>query len=668
MKTSIFILFALAASMSFAFSYPYDENSKLKFGKIDAAELEMAVYEKDTGAAAVVLADIGRTYFNYSTAKGDFEIVFEKHCRVKILKNNGYDYANIEIPIYRSGSVKEMVSGLKAATYNLENGKMTTAKLERKNTFEESQSENVAIVKFTMPNIAVGSVFEFTYRIISDLWRIRGWEFQNDIPVSWSEYEISVPEYYQFLKIGQGYEGFYLNNSKKESKSITFLVNGKSEALLYTNYITYWAAKDMPGLADEKFIASPEDFTTKVEFQIATIQLPYSRVYNILADWPEVEKKLLEDEDFGLQINRSGFMKTELQTETQGCADDLCKAVKVYEFIRRNMAWNNRSSYYCETNVKKAFTDRVGNSAEINLALIAALREVDLQADPVILSERNNGRIHPVHPILSKYNYVIAAVKIEGKDFLFDATDKFVSPGLLPARCLNYQGRLISKTNSRWIGLQNMGQSAAMIQADLHLTEDGTLAGKLQMSLSGYQAVNGRKSIFLSEEDYIKKLKDNKKTWDIRQFSFENKEKLGEKLISNFEIEIAEAAQIAGDVIFINPMLTEGMTENPFNQEKRKLPIDLNYPVNSLNHFTISIPEGYEVDEFPKNTMIALPNNGGTFAYSISIIGDKIQVLSNYNIKKTFFQPEEFLYLKEFHSLVVAKHAEPIVLKKLKKS
>lgn len=666
MKITILFLLNVVLLASTALAFPYNDQVRMKFGKLDMEELTMSSYAQDTGAAAVVLADVGRTYFTYNSSKDDFDIIFEQHCRIKILKNSGYDAANIEIPVYHYGTAKESVSGLKAVTYNLVNGKMTETKLERKNIFDEKQSENWDKVKFTMPNIAVGSVFEFTYRIVSNIWMIRGWEFQRDIPVAWSEYEVSVPEYYDFLKIGQGYEPFYKNSSRTESASISYLNGGRTEALLYTNYITYWSAKDLPGLANEKFIATPDDFATKVEFQIATIKLPGDLVRNIFADWPEVQKKFLEEEKFGSQINRSGFMKEELAAETSDCADDLCKAHKVYEFIRRNMQWNERSSMYCETNVRKAFTDRVGNSAEINLALVAALREADLQADPVILSERSHGRVHPIHPLLHRFNYVIAAVRIGGKDVLLDATDKFVVFGQLPARCLNYQGRMISKDNSRWINLQNLGQSISMTTAELTLGGDGTFEGKVSFSSNGYQAVNERKALFHSEEDHVKRLKDEKKNWEIANYRFENKEDLNKSLLCEYDVRIAESAQAAGDLIFIDPMLTEGLGENPFKQEKRKLPIDLNYPTSKICNFTINLPEGYEIDELPKPLMLSLPDNSGSFSFSISQNGTKLTIMSNYHVKKTFYMPEFFQSLKEFHNLIVAKHAEQIVLRKMK--
>ena len=60
------------------------------------------------------------------------------------------------------------------------------------------------------------------------------------------------------------------------------------------------------------------------------------------------------------------------------------------------------------------------------------LRELGLQSDPVILSTRSNGAIHPAQIMVNQFNYVIASVNIGDKTYLLDATEKEGSYNLLP--------------------------------------------------------------------------------------------------------------------------------------------------------------------------------------------------------------------------------------------
>ena len=299
-----------------------------------------------------------------------------------------------------------------------------------------------------------------------------------------------------------------------------------------------------------------------------------------------------------------------------------------------------------------------------NLLLVAALRTAGINADPVILSTRDHGRIHPVYPMIDKFNYVIAHAVVDNKGVVLDATDKYLGFGQLPERCLNFKGRLISPSQSRWIELSSLGESVSMITAELDITPQGQLKGKMNISSTGYDALNRRKQIIDNQEEFLKKLKDKNQHWEIIDHQFQNLKNLNEKMVCEYELELTDMAQNAGDVIFINPLLSEGLDENPFKQETRKYPVDMVYPRSFIIHMTLNLPEGYEVDEMPEPARILLPDNGGAFSYNITKLGDKLQVMSNYSLKKAFFMPEDYRGLKEFHDIVVTKCAEQVVLKK----
>ncbi len=89
--------------------------------------------------------------------------------------------------------------------------------------------------------------------------------------------------------------------------------------------------------------------------------------------------------------------------------------VAIYEFIKDKMLWNNTYSLFTKTTLKSAYNKGEGTVGDINLLLIASLREYNINAIPVIISTRKNGFINPAYPSISDFNYVIAYVKIEDK-------------------------------------------------------------------------------------------------------------------------------------------------------------------------------------------------------------------------------------------------------------
>ncbi len=132
--------------------------------------------------------------------------------------------------MYKDGSQDETISGLKAVTYNLENGKIVETKAKSDGFFNEKFSDNLTLVKVALPNVKVGSVVEITYKINSDfLMNFWDWEFQETIPVVWSEYRASIPEYFNYDKYMQGYIPLDIADEKVVSNSITITSKERSD-------------------------------------------------------------------------------------------------------------------------------------------------------------------------------------------------------------------------------------------------------------------------------------------------------------------------------------------------------------------------------------------------------------------------------------------------------
>src|SRR5688572_31504277 len=180
------------------------QKSPVKFGEIPMADMTMTVYDKDSSASAVILSDYGEAYVDLNGATAT--MTFERHTRIKILKKDGLKWADASIPLYHAGSTEEKVAGLKAVTYNLENGKIVESKMSKESVFKEKFNRNVNLQKFTLPNVKEGAVIEYSYKLISEFFtNFPNWEFQSTIPTRHSEYWAMIHNYFTYLKYMQGY-------------------------------------------------------------------------------------------------------------------------------------------------------------------------------------------------------------------------------------------------------------------------------------------------------------------------------------------------------------------------------------------------------------------------------------------------------------------------------
>src|SRR6185369_6514099 len=189
--------------------------SPAKFGNVTEKDFDNKVYSIDSNANAVVIADIGNSEIE-GNSKGWFSFVFRHYKRVHILNKNGYNLADVTIPLYTRGDAEEQLDKVKAVTYNLENGKVVESKLDTKaSLFKDKLSRNWVEKKFTFPNVKEGSIIEYEYTVTSDfLTNLQPWEFQGGVPRIWSEYNLSLPEFLGYVFLTQGSTSYDINDKK----------------------------------------------------------------------------------------------------------------------------------------------------------------------------------------------------------------------------------------------------------------------------------------------------------------------------------------------------------------------------------------------------------------------------------------------------------------------
>lgn len=625
------------------------QKAPVKFGDVSMEELSMKRYDLDSSSAAVVLADFGEVYIDVSTVK----LIFERTTRIKILTKEGLDQANIEIPLFHSNSAKEKVSNLKAVTYNLESGKIVSTKMAGSAVFEERINKYFDNQKFTLPNVKEGSVIEYTYKIYSDfIDNFPNWEFQREIPTVWSEYRAHIPEFFIFEMYTQGYVSVSVN--VKDQVQADYNVKERQ-----------WVARDVPAFKPEPYMTCEDDYISKINLALSHIDFPGQPTREIMGSWAKLNAIMLNSDYFGKLITGSGFLKKKVEELTTGVNEPEKKLAIIYDYVKKAIEWNKEDDRSADnTNLKKVFDDARGNSAEINLALTSMLVKADLAAQPVLTSTRDHGVIRISYPMEKQFNYVLCAVTINGKMLLLDATDRLLPMNILPQRCVNSQGLIISPVMSKWIDIPSTVRSKTTVQTALELGTDSQLTGKIEYASSGYAAHSVRKKYqSKGKDEYVKSIM-GQKTWEVSASDIKNIDKIHENVIESYDITIADHVNSAGDIYYIDPFITGKYSENPFHHEKREYPVDFGSSFDRVYMIKLTIPEGYKVDELPKAKILVLPDNAGKYMYNVLQSGNMISITSILNISKPIFTQLEYPDLREFYNQVVAKEAEQIVLKK----
>lgn len=632
-----------------------------EFGELTVLEREFKSYDKDTTAHAVYLYEKGENYFE--VRREYVWLITKYHAKIKVLDTEGFSEADISIPYYRSERQSEKINNIRAITHTND----VRYSVMSANVFDVETSEHWSEKRFTFPNVKEGSVLEYTYEIQSPFfYNLKGWQFQEDIPKVYTEYNAKIPGNYVYNRSLVGSLPLDVNDAtiKRSCFSIPGVTaQADCEVLMY-------AMNDVPAFEeDEEFMLSASNYRSRLEFELSEYEGFTGRKERFTKSWKDVDREFRTDGDIGGQLRKRNYFERNLPLDIiSGNVDDLTKARNLFEFVKSHYSWNGKYGIFRDNNVKKAFDEGSGNVAEINITLINLLNAAGIDTDLMLLSTRMHGLPKRTHPVMSDFNYVVAKTEINGETYLLDATEKQLPFGMLPYRGLNYYGRVMDLDgDSYWYDIVAERENGIVVRAKMELDpENGMVLGEFDKALQGYDAYFKRSHIAsLSEEEYLDEIeKESRDGFYIKSYEKIEEKSAEKNLVERFTFEV-EGLEASSN-IFFNPFLVKYFSTNPFKAETRNYPVDFGYLRKFYYMANIKVPDGYRIKELPKPINLALPDGSGVLRYNTTNMEDNVMVVFSIQLKSTQYTSEGYHYVKEFFANAVeGQNQSYLVLEKI---
>jgi hypothetical protein len=631
----------------------YDLNSY----RVSSPDLTMDVFEKDSLANALVLYEFGKSYIDDT----NFDLTFEFNQKLKILNRNGFDKANITVYLYNNEDDKEIVQDIIATTYNIENGEITSTKLDKNNIYKEKYNDNYTLVKFSMPNVKPGSVITYSYKIKSPfIYKYKSWRFQDDIPKLYSEYQTSIPAVYEYNIKLVGSLKLDKNEQVIKRHCVVNGVGGYADCT-----VTIYVMKNIPAFINESFMTTRDNYLSRIEYELKTVKGFDGSRKNITRTWRSADKELKVDESIGRQMKKNGLVKGLLNTKITSEINELIKSKSIFKFIQNNYTWNEKFNTFNNVSVKDLIKTKTGNVSEINLLLYNILSEQGINVTPVLLSTRSNGLPTKIYPVISDFNYIILQANINGEKYFLDATDKYLSFGQIPFRCLNQYGRLLDfKNGSEWVPIKVKTSSIKQYNVSLSINESQETVGNVKYKTTGYHALPIKSSFFRNPSEHFKSYQDKFPEIEILNYKTNYDDKNSALFEEMFDVKLSN--QLVGDNLYINPFLFVFFESNPFKLEERTYPIDFGYKDAYLYSLKFKIDKGYEVVDFPKEKLYKLPNNKGTVVLKSLKKNNTVSIYFKFDFKDAIYDSSYYPYLKEYMSTVIDVQSNSLIVLKKK--
>jgi hypothetical protein len=553
-------------------------------------EIKMTSVPEAPGAPAVYLyrqvdrKDLGRanTEFNYA--------------RIKILTEEGRNYANVEIP-YRRGTTA--ISNIRARTIRPDG---TIANFDGKvydKTISKTRGVSYLAKTFSLPDVQVGSIVEYRFNydledgfVFDSLWVLSEELFTKKAKFTLKPYDrLSVKwSWPAGLPIGTP------PPTQDADKVIRMTV------------------QSIPAFQLEDFMPPANELKLRVEFV-------YSEDIAIERDqakyWRQFGKK--QNDRVESFIGKSGAMQQAVAQIVSPNDSPEVKLQKIYARTQqvRNLSYEprrteqeaKRDKLKAGNNAADLLNNGYGWGSEITWLFLALAKAAGFEAYPVLASSRNEFVFNPVRLNSRELNSNVVLVKLNGKDVYFDPGTAFAPFGLVPWTEAGASGLKLDKEGGSWVTTALPDSSASRIErkADLKLTDDGSLTGKITVTFTGLEALTRRLQVRNEDEAARKKyLEDLLSEYVPVGMEAELKNQPDWKnssapLIAEYEVKIPGWASSAGKRALLAVGLFGGTEKHLFEHAHREFPVVFEFPFKKTDDVTIELPPGWQVGSTPKD-------------------------------------------------------------------
>jgi hypothetical protein len=318
------------------------------YGKLRPEDVTIKECSFDPSASLVITLDEGLTVYN--TLQNQ---VTYRHVRMKVLKEAGLKYADFSFTYPGRWDYIE-IDQLEGKCINVESdGKQTEHPVDKKSIYNKKVSKYYREISFAFPQVKVGSILEYKYRIINKRsWDVRDWYFQKDFPVYQSTYRYTT---HPSLEVSYALQ-------KKAEYPVIIKQEPKGNAILFQ-------MNNIPAMAEEPFMDSRESNLQKVKFRITKFT-GWVGFQSINSSWKELAEALRKYKGFGTFLNTYAREVNVFVGSLTKAESPFMKMKLIHDYVRNNIEYDNDDQFFADDDLIKVWHQKKGTSGDINLLMV----------------------------------------------------------------------------------------------------------------------------------------------------------------------------------------------------------------------------------------------------------------------------------------------------------
>jgi hypothetical protein len=584
-----FLLILVAACLSFRPILPTTSGDEWQ--PIDPADLKMTSEPKAPGAPAIYLyrqvdrKDSGRANTEYN------------YVRIKILNEEGRKYANVEIPYYRQDATVT-ISNIRARTVRPDGTVLNFDGKVFDKTIEKSKGTKIHAKTFSIPDVQVGSIVEyhFNYDFDDDHVFDSYWVLSDELFTRTAKFTLKpYPEFHVRWTWPAG------------------LPTGTAPPKQDPDGVVRLVSQDIPAFQQEDYMP-PEN---ELKYRVLFIYSQELFEDNPVKYWRQFGKK--SNDQFESFIGKHKDLENfASQVVTPADSQD-AKLRKLYARVQqfRNTSFEHRKSAEELKREKPKKIENVadilkygyGDGLQLTWLFVGLARAAGFEASGAWVARRNDYFFNQTRMNSGELTTNVAIVKVDGKELYLDPGSAFVPFGLLPWMETGVAGLRLNKDGGVWIETPMPESSVSEIKrnAQLKMTDEGALEGKLTLTFTGLEACTRRtdwrnqdaeaRKKYLEEvlQEYVPAASEvelkNQPDWNGSE----------QPLVAEYDLKIPGWVSSAGKRALMPAGIFSSTEKHMFEHSNRVNAVYFSYRFRKTDDVTVELPSGWQVGSLPKD-------------------------------------------------------------------
>lgn len=325
-----------------------------------------------------------------------------------------------------------------------------------------------------------------------------------------------------------------------------------------------------------------------------------------------VQRGSSDNKELKKQADNDNFKRT-VREVVGNTVDPVTKLRLIFDYCRakvRNLSdptqrltEKEQKDYPINPSLSDILKRGMGYQAQINQLFMGLALAAGLDARLVLASNRRESFFDFTFPRPRLLTFSLVAVKVGEEWHFFQPGDPYTNFGRLRWEKEGVTA-LIPQDEKEALTLltpiSSADKSQALRHAQLSLSEDGTLAGDVEIIYSGHQAVALKEeyaatSSIERERDWTASLKQRLGA-EITKFQMENIAANSELVKIAFHLRAVNYAQRTGKRMFLTPAVFQRGLGAVFPNSQRKQDVYFHYAEQETDSITFALPAGYVLD------------------------------------------------------------------------